>query len=388
MFSSRVPGELGPNSVAAAVERMRLSGREFDDLTVSNPTDADFEYPPSLLAGLSDPSVLRYEPQPFGLLDAREAVAHEYTRRGVRTPASHVVLTASTSEAYTWLFKLLCDPGESVLVPTPSYPLFEHLTRLENVHALPYRTDYHGTWAIDLDDLRYAIDDTTRAILVVSPNNPTGAWLRREELAGLVELCAAHHLALIGDEVFADYPIDPAPGAIRTVLDQEEVLTVSLGGLSKSVGLPQLKLGWMAIRGPASVLHPALMRLEIIADAYLSVNTAVQVAAPMLLEAGQGLRHEILRRVRGNYRGLRDAVARFPSCQLLRAEGGWSAVLRIPHTIAEDERVIRLLEDSRVLVHPGFFFDFPRDGYLVVSLLTRPDVFRSAVSRVLDAVCG
>jgi aspartate/methionine/tyrosine aminotransferase len=388
MFSSRVPGELGPNTVAAAVERMRLSGREFDDLTVSNPTDAGFEYPPGLLAGLSDPSVLRYAPQPFGLIAAREAVAHEYTRRGVKTPASHVVLTASTSEAYAWLFKLLCDPGESVLVPTPSYPLFEHLTRLENVHALPYRTEYHGTWSIDLDDLRYALDETTRAILVVSPNNPTGSWLKRDELAALAELCAAHHLALIGDEVFADYPIDPAPGAIRTVLDQEEVLTVSLGGLSKSVGLPQLKLGWMAIRGPASVLHPALMRLEIVADAYLSVNTAVQVAAPTLLEAGQGLRHEILRRVRGNYRELRDAVARFPPCQLLRAEGGWSAVLRIPHTIAEDERVIRLLEDSHVLVHPGFFFDFPRDGYLVVSLLTRPDVFRSAIGRVLDAVCA
>ena len=387
MFSSRVPGELGPNTVAAAVERMRLSGRDFDDLTVSNPTDAGFDYPPALLAGLSDPSVLLYEPQPFGLIDAREAVAQEYTRRGVKTPASHVVLTASTSEAYAWLFKLLCDPGESVLVPTPSYPLFEHLTRLENVHALPYRTDYHGTWCIDLDDLRYAIDETTRAILVVSPNNPTGAWLKRDELAALAELCAAHHLVLIGDEVFADYPIDPAPGAIRTVLDQEGVLTFSLGGLSKSIGLPQLKLGWMAVRGPASLLHPALMRLEIIADAYLSVNTAVQVAASTLLEAGRTIRHDILRRVRANYRDLQELVARFPACQLLRSEGGWSAVLRIPHTIAEDERVVRLLEDSRVLVHPGFFFDFPRDGYLVVSLLARPDVFRSAISRVLTTVC-
>lgn len=388
MFSTRVPGELGPNTVAAAVERMRLSGREFDDLTVSNPTDAAIEYPPNLLAAISDPLILAYEPQPFGLLDAREAVAQEYTRRGVRTPASHVVLTASTSEAYSWLFKLLCDPGESVLVPTPSYPLFEHLTRLENVHALPYRTEYHGTWTIDLDDLRYAIDETTKAILVVSPNNPTGGWLKRDELAALVELCAAHHVVLVGDEVFADYPIDPAPGAIRTVLDQEEVLTVSLGGLSKSVGLPQLKLGWMALRGPAAQLHPALMRLEIIADAYLSVNTPVQVAAPALLEAGQWVRREILSRALGNYRELRHAVAQHPACQLLRCEGGWSAVIRIPHTMPEDERVIRLLEQSRVLVHPGYFFDFPRDGYLVVSLLTRPDVFRSAVARLLTSVGG
>ncbi len=196
MFSSRVPGDLGPNSLAAAVERMRLSGREFDDLTVSNPTDAAIEYPEGLLDGLSDPKSLLYEPQPFGLPLAREAVSAEYARRGVRVPASHIVLTASSSESYALLFKLLCDPGESVLVPTPSYPLFEHLTRLDCVHALPYRTEYHGTWTIDLEDLRYAIDETTRAILVVSPNNPTGEWLKREELTALVELCAAHHLVL------------------------------------------------------------------------------------------------------------------------------------------------------------------------------------------------
>ena len=187
MFSSRVPGDLGPNTVAAAVERMRLSGGDFDDLTVSNPTEAAIEYPDRLLDGLSDPVALRYEPQPFGLPVAREAVSAEYARRGVKVPASHIVLTASSSESYALLFKLLCDPGESVLVPTPSYPLFEHLTRLDCVHALPYRTEYHGTWTIDLEDLRYAIDETTRAILVVSPNNPTGGWLKRDELAALVD---------------------------------------------------------------------------------------------------------------------------------------------------------------------------------------------------------
>jgi aspartate/methionine/tyrosine aminotransferase len=387
MFSSRVPGDLGPNTVASAVERMRLSGGDFDDLTVSNPTDAGIEYPATLLDGLADARALVYEPQPFGLISAREAVAHEYARRGVKIPPSHLVLTASSSESYAWLFKLLCDPGESVLVPTPSYPLFEHLTRLENVHALPYRTEYHGSWTVDLEDLRYAIDETTRAILVVSPNNPTGGWLKRDELAAIVELCAAHHLVLIGDEVFADYPIDPAPGAIRTVVDQEDVLTVSLGGLSKAIGLPQLKLGWMALRGPSSCLHPALMRLEIVADTYLSVGTAVQVAAPALLDQGHAVRRQILQRVVANYRTLQQAVARWPSCQVLRAEGGWSAVLRIPHTMPEDERVIRLLERDHVLVHPGYFFDFPRDGYLVVSLLVRPDVFRTATDRLLAAVC-
>jgi len=387
MFSSRVPGDLGPNSVAAAVERMRLSGRSFDDLTVSNPTEAGIDYPADLLANLSDQRVLKYEPVPFGLPSAREAVAQEYARHGVRIPPSHIVLTASSSESYAWLFKLLCDPGESVLVPTPSYPLFEHLTRLENVHALPYRTEYHGTWGIDVEDLRYAIDETTRAILVVSPNNPTGAWLKRDEMAAIVELCAAHHLVLIGDEVFADYPIDPAPGAIRTVVDQEEVLSISLGGLSKAIGLPQLKLGWMALRGPTSCLRPALMRLEIVADTYLSVGTAVQVAAPALLDQGHAIRRQILQRVVANYRTLLQAMGRWPSCQVLRAEGGWSAVIRIPHTMPEDERVIRLLERDHVLVHPGYFFDFPRDGYLVVSLLIRPDVFRTATDRLFEAVC-
>ena len=388
MFSSRVPGDLGPNTVAAAVERMRLSGGDFDDLTLSNPTDAAIEYPDRLLDGLSDPVALHYEPQPFGLPVAREAVSAEYARRGVKVPASHIVLTASSSESYALLFKLLCDPGESVLVPTPSYPLFEHLTRLDCVHALPYRTEYHGTWTIDLEDLRYAIDETTRAILVVSPNNPTGGWLKRDELGALVDLCAAHHLVLVGDEVFADYPIDPAPGAVRSVIDQGDVLTISLGGLSKSVGLPQLKLGWMALRGPSSLMQSALMRLEIAADAYLSVGTPVQVATPMLLKAGHDVRLQIRQRVVGNYRQLLDAVRQHPSCQVLRAEGGWSGVLRIPHTMPEDECVIRLLERHHLLVHPGYFFDFPRDGYLVVSLLTRPDVFRRAIGRLLTAVCS
>jgi alanine-synthesizing transaminase len=386
MFSSRIPGDLGPNAVAAAVERMRLTGRGFDDLTISNPTEAGFDYAPELIASLADTRAIRYDPQPFGLMSAREAVAAEYSRHGVRVPASHVVLTASSSESYALLFKLLCDPGESVLVPTPSYPLFEHLTRLDNVRALPYRTEYHGTWTLDIEDLRYEIDETTRAILVVSPNNPTGGWLKRDELAALVELCQAHHLVLVGDEVFADYPIDPAPGAIRTVIDQEEVLTASLGGLSKSIGLPQLKLGWMALRGPAALLQPALMRLEIAADAYLSVGTPVQLAAPLLLREGAAVRRQIQRRVIENYRYLQQAVVAHPAVQVLRAEGGWSAVLRIPRTMPEDECVIRLLERDHLLVHPGYFFDFPRDGYLVVSLLTRPDVFRSATTRLVAVV--
>jgi aspartate/methionine/tyrosine aminotransferase len=374
--------------LAAAIERMRLSGRGFDDLTASNPTDAGFDYPADLLAPLASADALRYDPKPFGLPAAREAVAADYARRGVKVPASHVALTASSSESYALLFKLLCDPGDSVLVPTPSYPLFEHLTRLDNVHARPYGTQYHGTWVIDLDDLRYAITDTTRAMLVVSPNNPTGAWLKRDELATLTELCATHGLALIGDEVFVDYTIDPAPASQASVVERSDVLTFSLGGLSKSVGLPQVKLGWIAASGPSLQLRAAMMRLELIADTYLSVSTSVQIAAPHLLSAGASVRQQIRRRVLQNYHTLKQLVNTCSACQVLRAEGGWSAVVRIPHTMPEDERVIQLLEDHHVLVHPGYFFDFPRDGYVVVSLLPRPDVFRPAAERLFHAVAA
>jgi alanine-synthesizing transaminase len=387
MFSSRVPSDLGPNAVAAAVERMRLSGRGFDDLTLSNPTQAAIDYPPNLLAPLGAPSSLLYDPQPLGSTPARAAVAADYHRRGVHVPSSHIVLTASSSESYAFLFKLLCDPGDSVLVPTPSYPLFEHLTRLEQVHALPYGTQYHGTWSLDLDDLRDTIERRTRAILVVSPNNPTGGWLKRDELTALLGFCAEHKLALIGDEVFCDYPIDPAPGAASSVLEREEtVLTIGLGGVSKSLGLPQVKLGWIALKGSGALVQSALMRLELISDTYLSVSTPVQAALPWLFDAAEGVRRQIRNRVLHNYHVMQQLVSQVPSCQLLRAEGGWSAVLRVPHTMPEDQRVIQLLEEDRVLVHPGYFFDFPRDGYLVVSLLPRPDAFRSAIERVLGTL--
>jgi alanine-synthesizing transaminase len=386
VFSSRVPGDLSPNPLAAAVERVRLSGRGYDDLTASNPTDAGIEYPADLFAPFASADALRYAPEPFGLSAARKAVAADYARRGVTVPASNIALTASSSESYSLLFKLLCDPGDSVLVPTPSYPLFEHLTRLDNVHARPYGTQYHGTWTIDLEDLKSAVADTTRAILVVSPNNPTGGWLKRDELAALTEVCATHGLALIGDEVFADYAIDPAPGSQPSVVEHGDVLTFSLGGLSKSVGLPQVKLGWIAASGPSPQLRAALMRLELIADTYLSVSTPVQIAAAHLLSAGASVREQIRRRVLENYHALKQLVTTCDACQVLRAEGGWSAVVRIPHTMPEDERAIRLLEDHHVLVHPGYFFDFPRDGYVVVSLLPRPDVFRSGVERLFHAV--
>lgn len=386
MFSSRVPSDLGPNPIAVAVERLRSAGEEFDDLTISNPTAAGFDYEEDLLASLSDGASLRYEPQPFGLRAAREAVAADYARRGVHVPASHVLLTASSSESYALLFKLLCDAGDSVLVPTPSYPLFEHLGRLEAVHVRPYATEFHGLWQLDVESVRGTLDETTRAVLVVSPNNPTGGWLKYDELGLLVELCAERGVALISDEVFADYPIDPAPGAVPSALQRPEALVFSLGGLSKSIGLPQLKLGWIAVGGPAVLVQPALQRLAIIADTYLSVNTPVQHAAPHLLARGFGIRRQIRARVRSNYESLRASGARFPACRVLPAEGGWSAVVQTPATVGPDEGVIDLVARARVLVHPGYFFDFPRDGYLVLSLIPPPDTFASAIGRFFTAI--
>jgi alanine-synthesizing transaminase len=381
MVSSRLPKSLEPNAVARAIEARR-NGRAILDLTATNPTTAGFAYPQDLLQPLADPRALDYEPLALGLWSARAAVAADFRRRGVVISADRVALTSSTSEAYALLFKLLCDAGDAVLVPQPSYPLFEHLTQLECVTAVPYALEYHGTWRVDIDSIRHAATDRVRAIMVVSPNNPTGSFLHRDDLAAIAELAAANNWAIIGDEVFADYPLDAAPDA-AAVLPGAEVLTFSLGGLSKSSGLPQLKLGWIGVGGPADVVDRTLAAYEIIADTYLSVSTAVQAAAPQLIAQGAGIRAQILERVRRNLEALRIAVAQYPSIDVLRVEGGWTAVLKVPQIRSEESLVLELLEHDDVLVHPGYFFDFSREAYVVVSLLVEPAAFDSAIARLL-----
>ena len=369
-----------------AVAAARQRHEHFIDLTETNPTSAGLEYPPELLAPLADPASLHYDPQPFGLWAARQAVASQaYRPLGLEVEPRRIILSASTSEAYTWLFKLLCDPGDEVLVPVPSYPLFEHLTRLESVVTRTYPIEYHGLWGIDFGGLRAALTPRTRAVLVVSPNNPTGSMLARHELDELAALCAQRGMALIGDEVFLDYLLHPRTD-FASVLQQRQALTFGLGGFSKSIGLPQLKLGWMAVTGPDAVVEPALARLEIIADSFLSVGTPVQHAAGQLLARGREVRERILDRVRANLATLESAVAASPSCTLFRVEGGWSAVLRVPALRSEESLVIDLVEREGILVHPGFFFDFPREAYLVVSLLPEPATFRDAISRALHRV--
>jgi len=384
MFSSRVPGDLRVNRLARALAAARDAGMPLVDLTESNPTRVGLSYPADLLEPLADPGGLRYDPQPFGLQAAREAVAAYLGGCGVAVPPDRLVLTASTSEAYSLLFKLLCDPGDRVLVPRPSYPLFEHLTRLDGIDACPYTLEYHGRWDIDVAGLERAVAPRTRAVLLVSPNNPTGSYVSAGELDAVAALCARRGAALIGDEVFAPYPLDGHAARPASVLAHErEVLTFSLGGLSKAVGLPQLKLGWIAVGGPARLVADALSRLELICDTYLSVSTPVQLAAGSLIARGAHLTAEIAGRVRRNRRILQEEALRHPSCHVLRAEGGWYAVVQVPATRPEEDLVVELVDCERVLVHPGYFFDFPREAFLVVSLLGDPEVFRGAVARVL-----
>jgi len=386
VVSGRIPPQLEPNALARAVAALRERGAALADLTDSNPTRAGIPYPDDLLAPLADAAARRYEPHPFGLPAARAAVAADHGRRGAAVDPAHVVLTASTSEAYSWLFKLLCDAGDSVLVPRPSYPLFEHLTALEGVGAEPYSLEYHGRWSIDMASLR-AAPERTRAVLVVSPNNPTGSYLPAEELAALTQLCRDRRWALVVDEVFADYPLD-ARQPLTDIAARADVLTFSLAGLSKTVGLPQLKLAWIVAGGPAAARDEALAALELVADSYLSVATPVQVAAPHLLRAGALVRGAIQQRIRQNLDALRAAARGVPACEVLRAEGGWSAVVRVPATLGEEALVVGLVEREGILVHPGYFFDFPREAYLVVSLLPPQATFADACTRLLRVVSG
>jgi aspartate/methionine/tyrosine aminotransferase len=393
MFSRRVPADLRPNRLSAAFAAARAAGRPLLDLTLANPTRAGLAYPPDLLRGLSDPGALAYRPEPFGEIAARAALARTLSQRGWTIDAGRVFLTASTSEAYALIFKLLCDPGDEVLVPRPSYPLFEHLTALDNVVAVPYRLDYHGTWAIDRVSLEEGLGSRTRAILLVSPNNPTGSVHRHDDARWVEALAAARGLAVVSDEVFGDYLLEPATDARVSLLDRagdeaERPLGFVLGGLSKSAGLPQLKLAWTVIDGPAGLVADAVRRLEVICDTYLSVGTPVQRALPALIERTSDLRRDIHARVRGNLLQLRAGLTGAPACDVPRVEGGWSAVVRVPAIVTEEDMVLRLLDHHGVMVHPGFFFDFSAEAFLVVSLLPAPETFGHGVEAVASTVHG
>ena len=381
MFSNRLPGHTEVNRLSRAVAAAKAAGAPLVDLTESNPTRAGLPYPADLMAAAASERALCYDPQPFGLLSAREAVASDYARRQVRIDPSHVVLSASTSEAYGWIFKLLCDPGDAVLIPQPSYPLFEHLTRLEAIRAQPYRLEYHGRWGIDFDSIAAAPPDV-RAILLVSPNNPTGSYVSSGEAERLAAICRARDWAIVSDEVFAEYALDAKSPATEVAHDRG-VLSFTLGGASKSLGLPQVKLAWTIVGGPHRERDEALSALELIADTYLSVNTPVQVAASDLFRRAAPVRQAIQDRVSRNLARARRIAQRYPSCDVLPVEGGWSAVVRVPATRSEESLAVELVERERLVVHPGFFFDFPREAFVVVSLRPVEEPFAEAFERLL-----
>jgi alanine-synthesizing transaminase len=382
MFSHRVPSDYTANRFSTALEARRARGAAIFDLTESNPTRCGFLHDePALLAALASPAALRYEPHAQGLMSARTAVAGYYAEIGAGVDPESLFLTTGTSEAYTQVFKLLADPGDEILVPTPGYPLLDVLTGLEAVRLVPYVLDY-GTkgWTIDRERLRASISTRTRAIVVVSPNNPTGSFLKSHELDDLNLICRDFDLALIVDEVFSDYGRGADSQRVRTAVRNDAVLTFTLNGFSKLAGLPQMKLGWIHASGPAELVRQARERLAYITDAYLSVSAAVQHAAPAILRERVGVQQQINRRLEDNGRELLDCLSPLRSCQVLSREGGWYAVVKIAADASDEELVINLLERDGVLVHPGYFYDFPAGTFLVLSLLPDGETFRRGVS--------
>jgi hypothetical protein len=385
MFSSRFHWDFRINRLTQALEARRRDGARILDLTESNPTRAGLVYPPEIVRAFDDPRMLVYEPSPAGPAEAREAVASYYAARGQRVETERILLTASTSEAYGWLFKLLSDAGDHVLVPRPSYPLFEFLANLESVEVRQYPLAYHGCWTIDLDALTAAVSERTRAVVLVNPNNPTGSYVKRAELEALSRLCAQRRIALISDEVFSDYPLGEAAERVATLVGIEECLAFSMSGLSKVAGLPQMKLGWMVASGPAKLRAEAMEKLEWIADTYLSVSTPVACAAARLLASGEAVQRQIRERTAGNLAVAREALAE-SAAGILAVEGGWYITVRMPRIRSEEDWAIQLLSQEGVLTQPGFFYDFESEAFLIVSLLTLPEVFREGIMRLRRAV--
>jgi hypothetical protein len=378
-FSRRLPGRQVTNSLGSELAMARRTGRRIINLADSNPGSCGLSVP-GALETLSHADSGRYVPDPRGLLLAREALA----RRVGGSPGDYF-LSASTSEAYSWLFKLLCDPGDTVLVPKPGYPLFDYLAGLEAVHAEPYHLEYHhpGPWRIELDQLRdKAYATKAKALILIHPNNPTGSYVAEDERCAILELCEQTGMALIADEVFLPYRLE-VEGLPTSFGGEGRCLVFTLDGLSKMLGLPQFKLGWMRLSGPAALLEEASERLEIIADTYLSVGTPVMNALPFLLPKADSFIHGLLFRLKANLGHSREILASSNSpYRVLRCDGGWTALVEYPRVRTDEELALGLLREAGLYIHPGYFFDTPRDGYLALSLILEPELFSEGLDKL------
>ena len=389
MFASRTNWRLEPNRFAAAINEHRRRGRPLFDLTNSNPTTCGFQYPEErLFAALNNKRALLYEAESQGLRSAREAIANYYRGRagffGAKPSVdpAQIVITSGTSEAYSYIFRLLCEPGDEVLVPAPSYPLFEYLADLADVCAIPYPLIYDQGWQVDLAGLRGALASRSKAVMFVHPNNPTGSFMKREEAHQLGAICATRDLAIIADEVFLDYADSTEPA--RTFACESPALTFTLSGLSKISLLPQMKLAWIVVSGPEALVHTAMQRLDLIGDTYLSPSTPGQLALPEMLDMRGNLQAQMRQRLCSNLGFLDALLPKGGPVERLKREGGWYAVLRVPFTRSDEDLAIQLLETCDVLVHPGHFFDFSRDGFLVVSLIVGEIEFQEGARRLHD----
>jgi len=389
MFAERTNWRLAQNRLTEAVEAARAGKAKLLDLTISNPTRVGLQYDATaILAALHSPQALDYDPQAKGLLAARQAVAAYYAdaigsrQRANAVSTERIALTTGTSEGYSYVFRLLCNAGDELLVPKPSYPLFEFLADLHDVKLVPYPLIYDHGWQMDFPSLEKAVTERTRGVVVVHPNNPTGSYVREDEFAPLNAFCRAHGLALIVDEVFLDYGLDEQ--AHESFAGNQDVLTFTLSGLSKISALPQMKVAWVVTSGPEAEVAEAIARLEVIADTYLSMNAPIQWAVPALLEQRKNIQRQLLERVRGNLAELDRQLAGQKACQRLQVDGGWNAVLRVPVTRSDEELAIALVREQSVLTHPGHFYDFPSDGYLVLSLITPEAEFGEGIGKALE----
>ncbi len=386
MFSKRTEWPLQPNRFTVLLEEMRKSGMPILDLTESNPTRCGFRYlSQEILTPLTNPRNLQYDPSPKGMIQAREAVAGYYAGKGISVSPEQIFLTASTSESYTFLFRLLCDPQDHFLASRPSYPLFDYLAALNDVALNPYLLKYRGKWEMEEESFIKAISPKARGVIIVNPNNPTGTFLKQRDLNFLNRIGREKKLSLISDEVFLDYAFADSRGWVKSCADNQDILTFALSGISKILGLPQMKLAWIVVSGPKDLRQGAIQRLEVIADTYLSVNTPVQNALASWLQEIPSIQKEILERVSRNRRFLLEQCEKTDRAKCLHSEGGWHAVLRV-EGIDEEKFILRLLEKERVMVHPGYFFDFdPEESHLVLSLLPSPDIFKQGVGRLFTS---